>query len=84
MRHTLEVNHVVPRRGGGYGRGCWNHLDNAGGRAELTTAEHRRAGHGGIRRAAASGSTAASGASECRARTFPVTNPGESQPDPAP
>lgn len=24
----LEVNHIDPRRGGGYGPGCWNHLDN--------------------------------------------------------
>lgn len=23
----LEVNHVTPRRGGGYHAGCWNHLD---------------------------------------------------------
>lgn len=25
---SLEVNHIVPRRGAGYGFGCWNHLDN--------------------------------------------------------
>lgn len=24
----LEVNHIVPRVGRGYGWGCWNHLDN--------------------------------------------------------
>lgn len=24
----LEVNHIVPRNGQGYGRGCHNHLDN--------------------------------------------------------
>jgi 5-methylcytosine-specific restriction endonuclease McrA len=24
----LEVNHIVPRVGAGYGRGCWNHLSN--------------------------------------------------------
>jgi len=24
----LEVNHIVPRNGGGYGTGCHNHLDN--------------------------------------------------------
>jgi 5-methylcytosine-specific restriction endonuclease McrA len=23
----LEVNHIVPREGRGYGRGCWHHLD---------------------------------------------------------
>lgn len=22
----LEVNHIVPRNGGGYNSGCWNHL----------------------------------------------------------
>lgn len=27
-RFRLEVNHIVPRNGRGYGRGCWNHLDN--------------------------------------------------------
>ena len=27
-RSTLEVNHIVPRVGKGYGWGCWNHLDN--------------------------------------------------------
>jgi 5-methylcytosine-specific restriction endonuclease McrA len=27
-RHVLEVNHIVPRNGAGYARGCWNHLDN--------------------------------------------------------
>lgn len=25
--NRLEVNHIVPRVGGGYGTGCWNHLD---------------------------------------------------------
>lgn len=25
---SLEVNHIAPRRGKGYGSGCWNHLDN--------------------------------------------------------
>lgn len=24
----LEVNHIDPRAGRGYGFGCWNHLDN--------------------------------------------------------
>lgn len=24
----LEVNHIVPRVGAGYGWGCWNHLSN--------------------------------------------------------
>lgn len=24
----LEVNHIVPRYGAGYGTGCWNHLSN--------------------------------------------------------
>ncbi|MDP3063781.1 MAG: HNH endonuclease [Chloroflexota bacterium] len=24
----LEVNHIVPRNGGGYGPGCWHHQDN--------------------------------------------------------
>lgn len=24
----LEVNHIEPRNGGGYGTGCWNHLEN--------------------------------------------------------
>lgn len=24
----LEVNHIVPRAGRGYGWGCWNHLTN--------------------------------------------------------
>lgn len=24
----LEVNHIVPRNGDGYGVGCWHHLDN--------------------------------------------------------
>lgn len=24
----LEVNHVVPRNGGGYGPGCWHHQSN--------------------------------------------------------
>lgn len=28
VRHGLEVNHIAPRNGGGYGWGCWNHLDN--------------------------------------------------------
>lgn len=27
-RSTLEVNHIVPREGAGYGWGCWNHPDN--------------------------------------------------------
>lgn len=27
-RHRLEVNHIVPRRGRGYGTGCWNHASN--------------------------------------------------------
>lgn len=27
-RERLEVNHIVPRVGGGYGWGCWNHLEN--------------------------------------------------------
>jgi 5-methylcytosine-specific restriction endonuclease McrA len=27
MRVHLEVNHIDPRNGAGYGRGCWNHLD---------------------------------------------------------
>lgn len=27
-RSILEVNHIVPRVGKGYGMGCWNHLDN--------------------------------------------------------
>ena len=27
-RHTLEVNHIEPRNGQGYGIGCHNHLDN--------------------------------------------------------
>lgn len=27
-RFQLEVNHIVPRNGGGYGRGCHHHLDN--------------------------------------------------------
>lgn len=25
---SLEVNHIEPRVGKGYGWGCWNHLDN--------------------------------------------------------
>ena len=25
---ALEVNHTIPRKGEGYGTGCWNHLDN--------------------------------------------------------
>jgi 5-methylcytosine-specific restriction endonuclease McrA len=25
---SLEVNHIEPRRGAGYGFGCWNHQDN--------------------------------------------------------
>jgi 5-methylcytosine-specific restriction endonuclease McrA len=25
---ALEVNHIDPRNGAGYGTGCWNHLDN--------------------------------------------------------
>lgn len=28
LRSTLEVNHIVPRVGKGYGWGCWNHHDN--------------------------------------------------------
>jgi 5-methylcytosine-specific restriction endonuclease McrA len=28
MRSNLSVNHIVPRRGKGYGRGCHHHLDN--------------------------------------------------------
>lgn len=28
LRSTLEVNHIEPRVGRGYGWGCWNHLDN--------------------------------------------------------
>lgn len=28
MRSTLEVNHIEPRVGKGYGWGCWNHQDN--------------------------------------------------------
>lgn len=24
----IEVNHIVPRNGAGYGTGCWNHQDN--------------------------------------------------------
>lgn len=28
FRSLLEVNHIVPRVGKGYGYGCWNHLDN--------------------------------------------------------
>ena len=24
----MEVNHIAPRRGAGYGIGCWNHQDN--------------------------------------------------------
>lgn len=24
----LQVHHIVPRRGQGYGTGCWNHLSN--------------------------------------------------------
>lgn len=27
-RDSLEVNHIEPRVGQGYGMGCWNHLDN--------------------------------------------------------
>lgn len=27
-KEKLEVNHIIPRRGQGYGRGCHNHLDN--------------------------------------------------------
>lgn len=27
-RTHLEVNHIIPRMGAGYGFGCWNHLDN--------------------------------------------------------
>ena len=27
-RHTLEVNHIEPRNGQGYGIGCHNHQDN--------------------------------------------------------
>lgn len=26
-KHALEVNHIVPRRGAGYGNGCHHHLD---------------------------------------------------------
>lgn len=25
---TPEVNHIAPRYGQGYGKGCWNHQDN--------------------------------------------------------
>ncbi len=25
---AIEVNHIDPRRGKGYGTGCWNHQDN--------------------------------------------------------
>lgn len=28
LRSRLEVNHIEPRVGRGYGFGCWNHLDN--------------------------------------------------------
>jgi 5-methylcytosine-specific restriction endonuclease McrA len=28
LTHTLEVNHIVPREGQGYGWGCHNHLSN--------------------------------------------------------
>lgn len=28
LRSSLEVNHIEPRVGRGYGMGCWNHLDN--------------------------------------------------------
>ena len=27
-RLGLEVNHIVPRNGGGYGPGCWHHQEN--------------------------------------------------------
>lgn len=27
-RQALEVNHIVPRVGEGYGWGCWNHPEN--------------------------------------------------------
>lgn len=27
-KNGLEVNHITPRRGRGYGTGCHNHLDN--------------------------------------------------------
>lgn len=27
-RISLEVNHIEPRNGGGYGMGCWHHQDN--------------------------------------------------------
>lgn len=27
-RYSLEVNHIEPRNGGGYGRGCAHHQDN--------------------------------------------------------
>lgn len=28
LRSLLEVNHIVPRVGKGYGWGCWNHQEN--------------------------------------------------------
>lgn len=28
LRSTLQVNHIEPRVGEGYGWGCWNHLSN--------------------------------------------------------
>lgn len=36
---NLEVNHVVPRLGQGYGWGCWHHLDNL---ESLCRACHRK------------------------------------------
>lgn len=41
---SLEVNHIEPRRGAGYGFGCWNHQDNLetlchGCHVEVTTAQ---------------------------------------------
>jgi len=27
-RYRLEVDHIIPRVGGGYATGCWNHLSN--------------------------------------------------------
>lgn len=27
-RELLEVNHIVPREGAGYGWGCWHHAEN--------------------------------------------------------
>jgi hypothetical protein len=40
----LEVNHIVPRNGAGYGFGCWNHQDNLetlchGHHVEVTNAQ---------------------------------------------